>query len=139
MLIRLHMLERLADLGKRIDLVDRQLQLAGFYRAPDVLADFVEDLADFLHGAGAEGDADILDAACGVQVEVETAVGAAEAADSDDAALTLVAYRLPYLAVRSAPSSQIVEVFRRKLEGGRKHIILQVIDGSSAWDRQHDR
>ena len=39
----------------------------------------------------------------------------------------------------SVPSFQILEVFRRKLEGGRKHIILQVIDGSSAWDWQHNR
>ena len=140
MLVRLHMLERLADLRKRIDLVDRQLQLAGFHCAPDVFADFVEDLADFLHGAGAEGDADILDAARGVQVEVEVAVGAAEAADIDDAALDLGGPQTA-LSRRSkrAPSSQIVEVFRRKLEGGRKHIILQVIDGSCAWDRQHDR
>src|SRR4051812_21306687 len=89
MLVSLHVLERRADLGKRIDLVDRQLQLAGFYGAPDVLADFVEDLADFLDGAGAEGDADILNAAGGVQVEVEIAVGAAEPADIDDTALDL--------------------------------------------------
>ena len=88
-LVGFHVLERLADLGERIDLVDRQLQLAAFHRAPDVLADFVEDLADFVDGAGAEGDADILDAARGVQVEVEIAVGAAEAADIDDAALDL--------------------------------------------------
>ena len=59
MLIGLHVLERLADVGEFVDLVDRQLQLAGFDRAPDILADFVEDLADFLDGAGAEGDADI--------------------------------------------------------------------------------
>jgi len=40
---------------------------------------------------------------------------------------------------RLAPSSQIVEVFRRKLEAGRQHIILQVIDGSSAGYWQHNR
>ena len=39
----------------------------------------------------------------------------------------------------SALSSQIVEIFRRKLELGRKHIILQVIDRSRAGDWQHDR
>ena len=62
------------------------------------------------------------------------------AAGIDDAALVLGRLQTA-LSRRSkrAPSSQIVEVFRRKLEGGRKHIILQVIDGSSAWDRQHDR
>jgi hypothetical protein len=94
MLVRLHVLERLADVGKRIDLVDRQLQLAGFHRAPDVLADFVEDLADFLDGAGAEGDADILNAAGGVQVEVEIAVRAAEPADIDDTALDLGGFEI---------------------------------------------
>ena len=35
-------------------------------------------------------------------------------------------------------SSQIVEVFRRELEGGRKHIVLQVIDGFGAGDWQHN-
>ena len=53
--------------------------------------------------------------------------------------LTLIAFRLPYPAVRGAPSSQIVEVLRRQPEGGRKHIILPVIDGSCAGNRQHDR
>ena len=57
--------------------------------APDVLADLVEDLADLLDRAGAEGDADIADAARGVQVEVEIGMGAAEPADIDDAALDL--------------------------------------------------
>ena len=56
---------------------------------PDVFADLVEDLADFLDGAGAEGDADIVDAAGGVEVEIEIGVGAAEPADIDDAALDL--------------------------------------------------
>jgi hypothetical protein len=45
----------------------------------------------------------------------------------------------PAAANISAPSFQIVEVFRCKREGGRKHVILQVIDGSRAGDRQHDR
>jgi hypothetical protein len=36
-------------------------------------------------------------------------------------------------------SSQIVEIFRRKLELGRKHIILQMIDGSCAGNWQHNR
>src|SRR5258707_10149283 len=50
---------------------DLQLQLAVFHRGPDILADLVKDLADFLDGAGAEGDADIVDAAGGMQVEIE--------------------------------------------------------------------
>ena len=47
-----------ADLVEFVDLVDRQLQLARFHRAPDVLADFFENLTDLLDGAGAEVDAD---------------------------------------------------------------------------------
>jgi hypothetical protein len=80
-------LECLADLGERKNLVDRQLQLAGFHRRPDVLADLVKDRADFFDGAGAEGDADVVDAARGMQVEIEIAMGAAEPSDIDDAAL----------------------------------------------------
>src|SRR5215813_9481543 len=89
MLVGFHVLERLADLVEPVDLVDRQLQLARFDRAPDVLADLVEDLADLLDAAGAEGDADIIDAARGMQVEIELGAGAAEPADIDDAALDL--------------------------------------------------
>jgi hypothetical protein len=48
--VRFHMLERLADLGKRINLVDRQLQFSRFDRAPDVFPHLVKDLADFLDG-----------------------------------------------------------------------------------------
>ena len=55
MLIRFHVLERLADFVDLVDLVDRQLQLARFDRAPDVFSDFLEDLPDLLDGAGAEG------------------------------------------------------------------------------------
>ena len=39
----------------------------------------------------------------------------------------------------TAASSQIVEFLGPKLLGGRKHIIFQMIDGSSARDWQHDR
>jgi hypothetical protein len=74
-----------------VDLVDRQLQLARFGGRPDVLADLVEDVVDLRDGAGAEGDADIGDAARGMQVEIEFGAGAAETANIDDAALTLVA------------------------------------------------
>ena len=87
MLVGFHVLERLADVGEFIDLVDRQLQLARFDRRPDVFLHLVKNLADFLDRAGAEGDADIVDAARGMQVEIEIGVGAAEPSDIDDAAL----------------------------------------------------
>src|SRR5271169_5731469 len=87
MLVGFHVLERLADVVEGKHLVDRQLQFARFHCAPDVLADFVEDLADFLYRAGTKGDADIIDAARRVQVEVEIGMGAAEPAHIDDAAL----------------------------------------------------
>src|SRR5262249_21378572 len=82
-----HVLEGRADISELVDLVDRQLQLAAFHCAPDVLADLIEDLAHLLDRPGAEGDADIVDAARRVQVEIEIAMRAAEAADIDDAAL----------------------------------------------------
>ena len=43
------------------------------------------DLAHLLDGARAEGDADVVDALHGVQVEIELALEAAEPADVDDA------------------------------------------------------
>jgi hypothetical protein len=55
-LVGFHVLERLADVGEGKHLVDRQLQFSLLDRAPDILADFVENLADFLDRAGAEGD-----------------------------------------------------------------------------------
>src|SRR5438874_10954138 len=89
MLVRLHVLERLVDVVEGKHLVDRQLQFSRLDRAPDVLADFLKNLADLLDGAGAEGDADIVDAARRVQVEVEIGMGAAEPADIDDTAFYL--------------------------------------------------
>src|SRR5438477_146123 len=86
-LVGFHVLERCSDLVEPKDLVDRQLQLARFDGRPDVLADLVKNLADFVDGPRAEGDADIGDAARGVQVEIELGAGAAEPADIDDAAL----------------------------------------------------
>src|SRR3954468_20284668 len=77
MLVGLHVLECLVDVIEGKHLVDRQLQFSRLDRAPDVLLDLVEDLADFRDGAGAEGDADIVDAAGRVQVEVAIGVGAA--------------------------------------------------------------
>ena len=87
MLVGFHTVERLADIVERKHLVDRQLQLAAFHRRPDVLLHLDKDVADFLDRAGAEGDADVVDAARGVQVEIEIGVSAAEPADIDDAAL----------------------------------------------------
>ena len=57
MLVGFHVLEGFADVLEIVDLVGRQLQFARFDRAPDVLADLVEDLANFVDAAGAEGDA----------------------------------------------------------------------------------
>ena len=84
--IGFHVLEGLADIVERKHLVDRQLQFAGLHRRPDILADFVKDLADFLDRAAAEGNADVVDPARGVEVEIELGAGAAEPADIDDAA-----------------------------------------------------
>src|SRR2546430_15310091 len=52
-----------------------------------MVADIGKDLADYLDGAGTEGNAEIRDASRGMQVEVKIGVGAAEPADIDDAAL----------------------------------------------------
>src|SRR6201999_372426 len=89
MLVGFHVLEGFADVVEGKDLVDRQLQFARFHRRPDVLADLVENLADFLDRSGAEGDADITDPSRGMQIEVEIGMGATEPADIDDAALDL--------------------------------------------------
>src|SRR6266403_3028048 len=84
-----HVLERLSDIVERKHLVDRQLQFAGFHRGPDILADFIKDLADFLDRTGTEGNADIVDPARGMQVKVEISMCAAEPADIDNAAFYL--------------------------------------------------
>jgi hypothetical protein len=105
-LVGFHVLERFADLVELVDLVDRQLQLARFDRAPDVFPDLVEDLANFLDGAGAESNADILDAAGRMQVEIELGAGAAQAADIDDAARTPSAARGDGHRSRSRPPAK---------------------------------
>ena len=58
--IGFHVLERLADVGEFVDLVDRQLQLARLDRVPDILVQLVEDRADSLDRAGTEGGANML-------------------------------------------------------------------------------
>jgi len=70
-----HVLECLADLVKGKYLVDRQLQFSRFHRAPKILAHLVENLADFLDGAGTEGDADVIDAARRVPLIAAVLIG----------------------------------------------------------------
>ena len=48
-LVGVHALERGADFGEGVDLVDRQFQRTGFYRRPDLGAHRGKDVADFLH------------------------------------------------------------------------------------------
>ena len=86
MLVRFHVGEGVRHLRERIDAVDGDAQLARRYRFAQIGLHQAADLADFGDGAGAEGHADIVDAAGGVQVEVELARKAAEPADIDDAA-----------------------------------------------------
>src|SRR4051812_26596917 len=86
MAVRLHVGLGLDRLVEAEDPVDRQPELAGLDRGPEILAHAPDDLADLLDRAGAEGDADIVDAAGGVEIEVELALRAAEPADIDDAA-----------------------------------------------------
>src|SRR6185437_6515048 len=66
--------------------VDGERQFAGLDGVPQIGAHQADDLAHFLERAGAEGDADIVDALQRMQVVVELTLGAAEAADIDDAA-----------------------------------------------------
>src|SRR5439155_4301935 len=95
MLVGFHVRERFADVGEVENLVDRQLQFSRLDRAPDVLADVVEDFTDFLDRAGTEGDADIVDAARGVKVEIEIGVRPTKPADIDDAALDFGRREIP--------------------------------------------
>ena len=78
--------ERIGHVFERKRLVDRQGELAGFDRRPQIGAHRSVDLAHLLGRARAERDADIIDALERVQVEIELALLAAEPADIDDAA-----------------------------------------------------
>jgi hypothetical protein len=71
---------------ERIGFVDRQAKAAGFNRWQQIGAHAAVDLADFFRAAGTEGDADVIDAFHRMQVEIELALHAAEAADIDDTA-----------------------------------------------------
>jgi hypothetical protein len=62
-------------------LVDGQSEFAGFDRWQQIDPHAAIDLADFFGAPGTEGDADIIDAFHRMQVEVELALHAAEAAD----------------------------------------------------------
>src|SRR5260370_25844289 len=84
-----HVLERTADIVEGEHLVDRQLQLSRFHRGPDVFPDFVKNLADFFDRAGAEGDADVVDAAGGAPAAIEFGAGAAPPSASFTAAPSL--------------------------------------------------
>ena len=86
MLVRLHVRERRCGLVERESAIDGQRQLAGFDRRPQVRAHAAVDFADLLDGASAEGDADVVDTAQGVKVEIELTFGAAETPDIDNAA-----------------------------------------------------
>src|SRR5690242_4951819 len=94
MFVGLHVREGLPDVVEGVDAIDWQLQPARLDRAPDIVADLREDIADLVDAAGAEGDADIGDAACRMQVEIEVAMGAAKPADIDDAALDLGRFQI---------------------------------------------
>src|SRR6476661_10638626 len=66
-----HVLMAGLGLRQRIGLVDRHLDAAGLDVVPEVGAHLDEDLAHLLDRAGAEGDADVVDALASVGVEVE--------------------------------------------------------------------
>ena len=66
--------------------IDRQLELAGANRVPQVGAHQPHDLAYLVERAGAERDADVVDALHRMEVEVELGLHAAEPPDIDDAA-----------------------------------------------------
>src|ERR1044072_8304096 len=71
MLLRAHVLVASLRLGERISLVDRHLDAARFDVVPEVGAHSDEDFSDFLDRAGAEGDADIINALACMRIEVE--------------------------------------------------------------------
>src|SRR5437660_10154993 len=79
--VGLHVRLRQGRLVEAEDAVDRQPQLAGLDRLPQILPHEPYDLAHLLQAAGAEGDPDIVDAARGMEVEIELAFRPAEPAD----------------------------------------------------------
>src|SRR5580704_1787703 len=62
MLVGIHDRQRLSDVCELEGLVDRQGQLAGLDRRPQISAHQLDDLAHLLGRPGAEGHADIVDA-----------------------------------------------------------------------------
>src|SRR5580704_6874047 len=83
-LVGVHLGEGVDDIGKLVGFVDRQAELAALDRRPQIGAHGLDDVADLFGRAGAEGDADIVDALERVQVEVELAHRAAETPYIDD-------------------------------------------------------
>src|SRR5690349_17809673 len=81
-----HMRLRRRRLVEREDAVYRQRELAGLDQWPEIGMHATVDLAHLVERAGAEGDADIVDALQRVEIEVEIAGRAAEPSDIDDAA-----------------------------------------------------
>src|SRR5216683_7476490 len=84
-----HMRLRRGRLVEREDAVDRQMKLPRLDQRPEIRAHPAIDLAHLVERAGAEGDADVVDALQRVEIEIEGAGGAAEPADIDDAAAHL--------------------------------------------------
>src|SRR5262249_36830465 len=81
-----HHVKRIGDLLERKAPVDRQRQLAGFDRRPQIGTHRAVDLAYLLRTARAKRNTDIVDAFERMQIEIEFALHAAEPADVDDAA-----------------------------------------------------
>src|SRR5437763_80754 len=86
MLVRAHVRLRLDGAVEREQTVDRQRELARGDRVPEIGAHAAADLAHLIERTSAKGDADIVDPAQRMQIEVEFGLGAGEAAYVDDAA-----------------------------------------------------
>src|SRR5688572_14058641 len=70
-LVAAHVLVGGLGVGERISLVDRHLDPASLHVVPQIGAHFLQDVAHLLDGAGAERDADVINALSRMQVEVE--------------------------------------------------------------------
>ena len=86
MCVGAHMREGGVGVRERIGLIDGQAEFAGFYSWQQISPHAAVDLTDFFCVAGTKADANIIDAFHRMQVEIELALHAAEAADIDDTA-----------------------------------------------------
>ena len=120
MLVGLHVRQGCRRFGQRKHLVDRQGELAGFHRRPQICDHAAVDLAHLINAAGAEGDADILDAPGRMQVEVEIAPRAAETADIHDPAQDGAAFQI---AIGHAGGNLIHDHVHAAPAGGFQHLI----------------